>query len=118
QVDGVPAALRALLGVVERRQADDADVANLVLARSVDDVGLAAHHLGEAVVLMLVADRDQVGVLLREPQPDRGRIWVGYDRRVLATQPEAAVSKPGDVHSLYILSGAETPIKSKAVFKV
>src|SRR2546430_1353493 len=117
QVDGVAPALRAFLRVVIRRKTDDAHAGDLVLAGSLDLVSALAHRLRVGVVVVVVADGQQVSFLARQAQPDRGWVGVGDHRRALASKPEASMSKPGDIH-LYILSGAVTPIKSRAVFKV
>ena len=117
QVDGVASALGAFLRVVVRRKADDAYAGDLVLAGSVDLVSAVAHRLRVGVVLVVMADRQQVRLLAGKAQADGRRVRVGDHRRALAAQPKASMTKPGDIH-LYILSGAETPIKSRAVFKV
>ncbi len=117
QVNGVAASLGAFLRVVIRRESDHADAGNLVLTRSFDLVGTLAHRLRVSVVLVVMADGQQVCLLARQAQADGRRVRVGDHCRVLAAQPKASMSEPGDIH-IYILSGAETPIKSSAVLKV
>src|SRR6266481_207691 len=94
QVDRVPPVLRPPFGVVVRGHADHGHAGDFVFTRPADLVRLA-HRLGVVVILVVVADRDQVGVEPLQLQPDRGRVRVGDDGSATAAKPEAAVSKPG-----------------------
>src|SRR5437764_2660334 len=92
QVDGVAPLPGALFGVVVGRHADHADPGHLVLARPTDLVRPVADDLGVVVVVVLMADGDDLGVHPRQLEPNRGRVRVGDDGRAAASQPEAAVS--------------------------
>src|SRR5215831_17482293 len=92
QVDGVAASLGALLGVMKCLEADDAHASDLVLAWPLDLVRPVTHGLGVAVVLVLVADGQEVRLLPGQAEADAGRVRIGHDSRALAAQPEAAVS--------------------------
>src|ERR1700693_2104768 len=87
QVNGVAAALRALLLVVIGGKADHADARYLILARTAYLVRVA-HGLRVVVVVVLVADGDEVGVKPLQLEPDGGRVRVCDDSRVAASQPE------------------------------
>src|SRR5207237_392583 len=97
QVDGVAAVLRTFLRVVVGRDAYHAHPCHLILARPAYLVRAVPDHLGEVVVVVLVADGHALRVHARELQPDRGWVGIGDHRRAAAAQPEAAVSEPGDV---------------------
>src|SRR5438094_637320 len=84
--------LRLPLRVVIRRKTDDAHAGDLVLAGSLDLVSALAHRLRVGVVVVVVADGQQVSFLARQAQPDRGWVGVGDHRRALASQPEASMS--------------------------
>src|SRR2546430_17738521 len=88
QVDAVAPALRAFLRVVIRRKTDDAHAGDLVLPGSLDLVSALAHRLRVSVVVVVVADGQQVSFLSRQAQADRGWVGGGGERRVLSTAPE------------------------------
>src|SRR2546427_417348 len=73
EVDGVAPVLGAFVRVMKGRDADHAHAGDLIFARPADLVGAITHHLGVVVVLVLVADGDDLGVHPGELQPDRRR---------------------------------------------
>src|SRR5205823_2915161 len=111
---------------------------HLVLARTGDDVGAIPDGTCVGVVLVLVADGEQIGLEPRQLRPQGRRVRVADDGRGLSSQSETAVTHPGDVqnrsplpahegearpapapvHWAYILSGALTPIRPSAMRSV
>src|SRR5439155_1660782 len=85
EVDGVAPVLGAFVRVMKGRDADHAHAGDLILARPADLVSAVAHHLGVVVVLVFVADRDDLGVHPGELQPDRRRVRVGDHRRATSS---------------------------------
>src|SRR5207237_7943524 len=83
---------------------------------------------GVGVVLVLVADGQQVCLQSRQLGAEGRRIGIVYDGRRLPPQSEAAMAQPGDVQvfspsggrgtSPYIRSGALTPIRPSAMRRV
>src|SRR5579864_5357162 len=94
QVDGVATLLGSSLRVVVGRESDHAHAGDLVLARPVNLVRSVTDDLHVPVVLVVVADRHQVGIHARKLQSDRGRIRIRDHGRVLASEPETGMTKP------------------------
>src|SRR2546430_2777430 len=78
--------------VVIAGKPDEARAGDFVLAGSFDLVRAVAHRLRVGVVVVVVADGQQVSFLARQAQPDRGWVGVGDHRRALASQSEASMS--------------------------
>jgi hypothetical protein len=95
--DHVLAARRPGLAVVVGANAGHKQVAELVLARPGQGQP-GADRARVAVVGVVVADRQQLDVVLAGHEARRGWTRIGDDGGVLALEPEAGTPVPGDLH--------------------
>src|SRR6185503_4403454 len=96
--DGVAAARRALVLVMEGPEPSHKDLADLVLAGAAQHHGLARDRLEAGMTGVLVRDRHEVGLGPRDGVARLGIRGVGEDDALAAAHTEASVSQPSEVH--------------------
>ena len=109
--------LRPLLGVVVRLRAGHRDPFDLELARAGHDVWLAGQSLEAEVGRIVVGEDDDLHVQPHRRKAELGLVGIDHHGGLAAAQTHGVQAEIGDFHRpvVYMRSGAETPIKPRAL---